>query len=32
MTIRVKKSDADALAAMRIDDDEFRKRATVTVY
>lgn len=32
MTIRVKKSDADSLANGRINEEEFRKRATVTVY
>jgi hypothetical protein len=32
MTIRVKKSDADALAAGKINEDEFRNRARVAIY
>ena len=32
MTIRIKKSDADAYAKNRLDLDEFRKRAKITSY
>jgi hypothetical protein len=32
MTIRIKKSDADDLAAEKITEDEFRKRAKVAIY
>src|SRR5882724_4046808 len=32
MTIRVKKSDVDALAKGKLDSDEFRKKAKVTTY
>lgn len=32
MTIRIKKSDADDLAAGKITEDEFRKRAKVAIY
>jgi len=32
MTIRITKSDADALAAGKMDEDEFRKRASVAIY
>jgi len=32
MTIRIKKSDAEALAAGKITEDEFRKRANVAIY
>ena len=32
LTIRVKKSDADAFAKGKLDIDDFRKKATVTTY
>lgn len=32
LTIRIKKADADALAAGKISEDEFRKRAKVAIY